>query len=208
MELEAIINQIEQYGYFGLFLWLWIGVLGIPIPNEIITMSVGYAGSEEFLDSSYLFGCTYLGLLAANTTSYVFGRIAGKPVISLLSKRKRSKKYIEKSMLLINKYRTFSLVMSYFLPGLRTMVPLLFGISGLKFFKFATISYTTIFIWTTIYFTLGRLLGDKVYMLMDSDYQVLFFTIVTVGLACFVFWKYLKYKQKMRLKLSGEEMHH
>ncbi|MBD8070480.1 DedA family protein [Bacillus sp. PS06] len=204
MELETIIAHIEDYGYFGLFLWLWLGVLGIPIPNEVITMSVGYASSLEILDPYYLFACTFLGLVAANTTSYLFGRIAGTRVLAALKKRKSTEKTLNRALRLNKKYRIFALVVSYFIPGLRTMVPLLFGISGLKFYKFALISYITILVWATSYFVLGSILGDQIYLLLDTRIHVIVSVLLTIFFIYVTVWMYIRSKGRGKLKSTGE----
>ncbi len=158
MELDAIAAVIEQYGYFGLFVWLWIGVIGIPVPNELIVMSVGYAGAINLLNPVYLFLFTYLGLVAASTTCFIVGKLSGKAILRFLKKRKKTKKYVHRSLSMIKKYHNFALIIGYFLPGIRNIIPLLFGLSGLTFFKFAFISYSTVLVWTTIYFLLGLFL--------------------------------------------------
>ncbi|WP_078544252.1 DedA family protein [Litchfieldia alkalitelluris] len=198
MELEAIVDSIEQYGYFGLFLWLWIGVLGIPIPNEVIIMTVGYAGSVELFNPFLLYLCAFFGLIAANTTSFLLGHLAGKPLLTYLNKKKRTKRTIERSMTLIDRYRTFSLVVSYFIPGLRTMVPFLFGLSGLRYYKFASISYSTIFIWTSIYFLLGSF-GLKLYMEVPVGLTFGMILFIVSGLIVLI-----TVKHKRRVKLKGE----
>jgi membrane-associated protein len=182
VELDAIFEVIEQYGYIGLFFWLWIGVIGIPIPNEVIVTSVGYAGSIGLLHSFYLFVITYLGLTAAVTTCFVVGKFAGRLILERIKKRRKATNYVNQSVTLINKYHVFSLCISYFIPGLRTMVPFLFGMSGLPYFKFALISYPTVLIWLTLFFTLGNQLGEQ----LDEGFQPQIMGITAIILICLV----------------------
>ena len=40
---------IEQYGYWALFFCLWLGIIGMPIPDEMIVMSGGFVSSLGIL---------------------------------------------------------------------------------------------------------------------------------------------------------------
>ncbi len=42
MELHELMSYIEQYGYWALFFCLWLGIIGMPIPDEMIVMSGGF----------------------------------------------------------------------------------------------------------------------------------------------------------------------
>ena len=182
MELDAIMKVIEQYGYIGLFFWLWVGVIGIPIPNEVIVTSVGYGGSLDLLNPIYLFLITYLGLIAAITTCFAVGKFAGSLILERIKKRKNVANYVNRSVTLINKYHVFSLCISYFIPGLRTMVPFLFGMSGLPYVKFILIAYPTVLIWLTLFFTLGYQLEEQ----LDGGLQPEVIFVIAIILLCLV----------------------
>lgn len=47
MGLQDLLSYIEQYGYFALFFSLWLGIVGIPLPDEMIVMSGGFMSSLE-----------------------------------------------------------------------------------------------------------------------------------------------------------------
>jgi membrane-associated protein len=42
MNHHAMIMLITQYGYAGIFVALFIGIIGIPLPIEIILLGAGY----------------------------------------------------------------------------------------------------------------------------------------------------------------------
>lgn len=50
MELNELMSYIEQYGYWALFFCLWLGIIGMPIPDEMIVMSGGLVSSMGILD--------------------------------------------------------------------------------------------------------------------------------------------------------------
>lgn len=182
MDLDLVINIIEENGYLGLFLWLWFGIFVIPVPNEVLLMTIGLASSMGSLNPILAFIVSYLGISAAFTTSYLLGRVVGRRVLRFLEKRKRFANTIESSMKLMEKYHAFSLTLSCFIPGARNLVPLLYGASRLPFKTFAVFAYSGALIWVMIVFMLGYLFGDKMETVMKYNKEVWLMAILAAAL--------------------------
>jgi membrane-associated protein len=184
MDLELVINVIENNGYLGLFIWLWFGVFVIPVPNEVILMTVGLASAKGALHPVHAFLVTYMGISAAFTSTYLLGRLIGRRLLQLFGKKKRFTNSIESAMKLMEKYHAFSLSLSCFAPGVRYLVPLLYGISRLPFRTFALFAYSGAFIWVSIIFVLGYLFGDKMDIVMKYTKEfwlvILAFAILSI----------------------------
>jgi membrane-associated protein len=184
MDLEMVINIIEDNGYLGLFLWLWFGVFVIPVPNEVILMTVGLASSKGALNPILAFLVTYMGISAAFSSSYLLGRVIGTRLLRMLEKKKRFANSIESAMKLMEKYHAFSLSLSCFAPGVRYLVPLLYGFSRLPFKTFALFAYSGAFVWVSIIFVLGYLFGDKMDVVMKYNKEfwlvVLAFALISI----------------------------
>lgn len=198
MEQEVIGNIIEKFGYIGLYFWLWFGMFGVPIPNEVIVSTIGYLAATNIFRPILIYIVTYFGLLSATTTSYLMGKIFGSVLLNHLKKRKKINQHIERSLALIDKYHSFSLTISYFLPGLRTMVPFVFGISRLSFYKFAIFSYTTVFVWMTLFFLLGYTLGENEQMIRQMSEELVL--IATIALLAFSIFNILRRKRRNGIK--------
>lgn len=183
MDLDLVINIIEENGYMGLFLWLWFGIFVIPVPNEVLLMTVGLASSMGSLNPFLAFIVSYSGISAAFTTSYLLGRVIGRRLLRFLEKRKRFANTIESSMKMMEKYHAFSLSLSCFVPGARNLVPLLYGFSRLPFKTFAVFAYSGAFIWVLIVFMVGYLFGDKMDAIMEYDKEMWLLAIIAAALA-------------------------
>lgn len=161
MELDVLLTVLKELGYYGIFLWLWLGMLSVPVPNEAIVTTVGYLASMQILEVQKAFVAGYLGIIASLTTSYLIGRTIGRKLVSSLSKKKGTKTSIRKGLYLIKKYHTYSLVISYFIPGVRIFVPFLYGMMRLSYFRFAFFSYSTAFVWFSLFFLIGMFTGKN-----------------------------------------------
>jgi membrane-associated protein len=191
MEIDILVNVVKELGYLGIFLWLWLGMLGIPIPNEIIVTAIGYLATTHILQFEIVFIAGYLGIVASLTTSYLLGRIVGKPLVRFFSKRKSTKESIRKGIHLIKKFHVYSLVISYFIPGVRNFVPFLYGMMRLPYLRFALLSYSTAFVWFSLFFTLGSVSGIN----GDISIYITVAAIVTISFGSFVV-NWIKRKKK------------
>lgn len=183
MDLDLVINIIEENGYMGLFFWLWFGIFVIPVPNEVLLITVGLASSMGSLNPLLAFIVSFAGISAAFTTSYLLGRLIGRRLLRFLEKRKRFANTIESSMKMMEKYHAFSLSLSCFVPGARNLVPLLYGFSRLPFKTFAVFVYSGAFIWVLIVFMIGYLFGDKMDAIMKYNKEMWLLAIIAVALA-------------------------
>ncbi|MGZ7150176.1 DedA family protein [Bacillus sp. BC08] len=181
MELHELLSYIEQYGYWALFFCLWLGIIGMPIPDEMIVMSGGFVSSLGILSVIPAFVLTYLGVVSGLSLGYILGKIFGTKVLDKLTKKKKAK-YLLKSQQMVEKYGHYALVTSYFIPVVRHIVPYLVGMNNMSFKTYALYSYTTGFVWTFVYFVLGSVFGQHIESIVAVaiEYGVYFGGIVFV----------------------------
>jgi membrane-associated protein len=160
---DILLNLIEHYGYLALFFALWLGIVGMPIPDEAIVMTGGLVTTLGLLNPIPAFILTYMGVISGLSLGYILGNRIGVRILNRIIKNKQStKRYIFKSQDILEKFGQYALVISYFLPVVRHLMPYLVGIGKMPYPKYALYSYSTGLIWTLIYFFLGRLFGDHI----------------------------------------------
>ncbi|ALC50713.1 DedA family protein [Bacillus thuringiensis] len=181
MELHELLSYIEQYGYWALFFCLWLGIIGMPIPDEMIVMSGGFVSSVGILSVVPSFVLTYLGVVSGLSLGYILGKVFGTKILHKLMKKKKAK-YLIKSQEMVDKYGQYALVTSYFIPVVRHIVPYLVGMNNMSFKTYAFYSYTTGFVWTLVYFVLGSLFGQHIESIVAIaiEYGVYFGVIVFI----------------------------
>ncbi|HEQ3526590.1 TPA: DedA family protein [Bacillus cereus] len=181
MELHELLSYIEQYGYWALFFCLWLGIIGMPIPDEMIVMSGGFVSSVGVLSVVPSFVLTYLGVVSGLSLGYILGKVFGTKILHKLMKKKKAK-YLIKSQEMVDKYGQYALVTSYFIPVVRHIVPYLVGMNNMSFKTYAFYSYTTGFVWTLVYFVLGSLFGQHIESIVAIaiEYGVYFGVIVFI----------------------------
>jgi membrane protein DedA with SNARE-associated domain len=161
MEFEMLSESVSQYGYPALFFLLWLGIVGMPIPDEVIVLSAGVLTSLGVLRVFPAFLATYLGVVSGLSLGYVLGRMVGAPALNWISGKKGMERHVERARQLLTRYGSFALCISYFFPVVRHVVPYLVGIGKMTFRRYAVFSYTTGLVWTLILFSAGHVLGDN-----------------------------------------------
>jgi len=195
MELQDLLLFIEQYGYFALFFSLWLGIIGMPLPDEMIVMSGGLLSSLGKLVIWRSFLLTYLGVVSGLSLGFILGKLFGHRVLDKLVKKKKAK-YLSKSKKLLDQYGRFALVLSYFIPIVRHILPYLVGMNNMPYKTYALFSYTTGFVWTLIYFTLGLLFGSQIeYISVIATKYGIYFGLFIVTVSCIYYFYIRKFKK-------------
>ncbi|OPA81252.1 alkaline phosphatase [Paenibacillus selenitireducens] len=154
--MDQILHWIGDYGYAALFFALWLGIVGMPIPDEVIVMTGGAVSHSGLLHAMPAFFITYLGVITGLSIGYIVGRRIGSPILDRLRQKKELRRYIDQAERLISKYGTAALMMSYFIPGVRHIVPYLVGVNRMPYRKYVVYSSTAGLLWTGIFFSIGQ----------------------------------------------------
>ncbi|RXT03715.1 DedA family protein [Ammoniphilus sp. CFH 90114] len=200
MDLDVILHGVEHYGYAALFFFLWLGIVGMPIPDEVIVMSGGFMTSTGIFEPLPAFILTYAGVVSGLTIGYCVGRAIGFPAIQYLMRKKKMGKYIEKAHDLIKRYGAFSLVLSYFLPVVRHVVPYIVGMNKMPFYQYALFSFSTGFVWTLALFITGMYFGQSIEVISRYMTHIGWMAISISGITALVIFLVNK------IKKTGEQV--
>ncbi|EKN66764.1 hypothetical protein BABA_14942 [Neobacillus bataviensis LMG 21833] len=153
---------IEHFGYFGIIIALFGGIVGLPIPDEILLTYVGYSvftGKMAYLLSLF---CAFIGACSGITISFILGVKLGIPFLHKFGPKLHiTEARIERTRKLFNKLGPFLLIIGFFIPGVRHITAYLAGINCYSYKKFALFAYLGAAIWCFTFITLGRLLGEN-----------------------------------------------
>jgi membrane protein DedA with SNARE-associated domain len=188
MDFSIILDLIREYGYIGLYFWLWLGMFGIPVPNEVLVSSIGIIAQKGILHTVPALLTIYLGVISSLTTCYALGRCLGKGVYSKLEKNDRMEASFAKGEELLNKYHAFALCISYFLPGVRNVVPFLAGFMKLPYYQFAIAAYTSAILWVTTFFFMGRLVWNHIQLIVLYRAELLIAALIFIVLSFAYDW--------------------
>ncbi|GAB6931240.1 DedA family protein [Paenibacillus sp. JCM 10914] len=160
--MDTLLQFIEQIGHYALFLVLCLGLVGLPVPNEVVAMTGGTLAASGILSPVPSFFMIYLGICSGSTVGYMLSRFTASRLLDRFSDRQKIRQFLEVSEKLTRQYGNYAICISAFLPILRNVTPYAVGMKGMPYPNFALFSYTASFLWTSIYYSLGLVVGDKV----------------------------------------------
>ncbi|WP_342562357.1 DedA family protein [Paenibacillus sp. FSL R7-0345] len=157
-----IIEMITQYGYLAVFLLMALGIIGIPVPDELLMLFVGYLCSLMVLNFSVSVLVCFMGSITGTLISYTIGRRVGQPVVEKFGKwvglTPRRFASVKRWFL---KFGYWTVFIAYFIPGLRHVCSYISGISAMSFRKYLLITTAGALIWSILFVSIGYFVGAR-----------------------------------------------
>lgn len=157
-----IIEMISQYGYLAIFGLLALGLIGLPVPDELLMLFVGYLSSTMVLDFSVSVLVCFIGSITGMLISYTIGLRLGQPMvdkygkwIGLTPKRFSSVKRW------FFRFGNWTVFIAYFVPGLRHVTSYISGISAMSFRKYLVVTVAGALTWSLLFVSIGYFVGSR-----------------------------------------------
>ena len=188
---EIAFQWISQYGYGGLFSLLTFGIVGLPVPDEWLLTFSGYLVFNGTLRFVPTFAAAFFGSACGITLSYTLGRIFDTYVLVKYG----SYLHLTPAMLArvhswFERRGRWTLLVGYFIPGVRHLTGYVAGASELSFSKFALFAYSGAFCWAAVFITLGYYLGEewnRVLEKLDNTKILMFGLVAAAAIVWFAF---------------------
>ncbi|MGF7046986.1 membrane protein DedA with SNARE-associated domain [Paenibacillus sp. DS2015] len=156
MVSNMILELINQYGYLIFYLAFSLGPFGIPIPNEVTILTGATLSHMGVINPWLTYFCVLSGLLTAFTLSYFAGKFFGQKLKNKFQKNRN----FQRAEQILTKRGNTAMYIGMFIPVVRYIIPMLMGLSGASYKRFALISYSSALGWTLIFFSAGTFFGD------------------------------------------------
>jgi membrane protein DedA with SNARE-associated domain len=149
-------NLIEEAHILVLFFTLTFTLAAAPINKETVVITMAIMSGNGVINPILAF----LVLVFANYISYFVFFFIGRfsemlKKIVLNEKSVRIGKQIDKSNHFIEKYGPISIIISYFIPGVRQVLPVIMGMTPFKLSRFMWISFWGSLIWMGFIYTIA-----------------------------------------------------
>ncbi|WP_173912837.1 DedA family protein [Acinetobacter sp. Marseille-Q1618] len=197
---EWIISIMEQLGYFGIALLMFLDNVFPPIPSEIIMPSAGLAASQGKLVLTGVIIAGSLGSLIAAALLYWIGHKISQKI--LFEWVERYGKYlflksadVEKSLDWFEKYGHRIVFFGRMIPAVRSLISIPAGMSDMPFWKFMLYSGLGTIIWTTFLACVGFYFGEN-QALMHQIFSRVSYIIIAIVVIIVLWIVYRRYQRK------------
>lgn len=178
--LVLLILFIEVGIFFGFFLpgdpLLFVSGMVIAAANE-----TPYPFSGDLLNLSFWM----LLFIAATALGYTLGYWLGAKFGIVIHRKKDSwifkKKYIDEANAFYKKRGRFAIIISRFLPVVRTFAPLIGGMVEMDFRKFSFYNILGAVIWVVSITSLGFVLGENAWVKDNLEYIIIALVLIVTA---------------------------
>jgi membrane protein DedA with SNARE-associated domain len=156
-----VLEWISHYGPPAIFVLLALGVVGLPVPDELLMTFIGsliYRGDLPMIPSVL---AALGGAMTGISMSYALGRGAGHVLIKHGHYFHVTPQRIERTHAWFERFGKWTLILGYFIPGVRHLTAFVAGSSRLHLGAFALFAYAGALLWVATFLTLGYVLGER-----------------------------------------------
>jgi membrane protein DedA with SNARE-associated domain len=193
MSEETILQFVGHYGYIGIFSVLMFGIIGLPVPDEVLMTFTGYLVSLGKLHFMYTVLVASLGSITGMSISFFVGQKLGLPFLQKYGRRVHiTEERLNKMDRWFVRFGKYAVTIGYFIPGVRHTTALFAGISKWSYASFLLYAIPGALAWALTFVTTGMVVGHhwKQFSHLLHRYLVVAFAILLVG--AFVWWWFRK----------------
>jgi|SRR5262245_36040418 len=163
MTEQLIVQWVADYGYFGIFFLLILGIVGLPVPDEWLLVFAGYLAFKNVLGFVPTLAIAVIGSACGLTVSYVLGRTSGHYFLRRCGRwLSIDEQKLSRAQEWFHKLGRWVLVIGPFIPGVRNLMGYMAGASRLRLDVFARFAYLGALISSTTFVTFGYFAGRHV----------------------------------------------
>ena len=195
--LGAWVTQYGPWIYLVLFLIIFgeTGLVVLPfLPGDSLLFIAGAFGASGLIDPVLLAALLMLAAVLGNTVNYAVGRYIGPRVFSS-NFRFLDQNALIKTHQFYERHGGKTIVLSRFLPVVRTFAPFVAGVGSMNFVRFQLFNISGAVLWVAGLVTLGYFFGNVPIIKEHLN------TIVIIGVAAAIvpvalgaLWKIFKRK--------------
>ena len=194
--IEITVTLVNQIGYLGIFIGMFLESTLFPLPSELIMIPAGLAASKGSMNIYFVTIAGISGNVLGAIFSYYLALKIGHPLLLKIGKYFFVK---EETIIKIEKYFAdhgpISVFIGRLLPGFRHFISLPAGLAkmDIKLFFIYTLLGSTI--WTSILSALGYFIGENQHLIEENLHELVIAAAVTCTalIAGYVFYKRRKY---------------
>src|SRR6266404_4736146 len=173
---QSMALWLGQYGYSAIFFLLIGGIVGFPVPDQLLLVVSGYLILTKSLAIAPTLFAAVLGSICGITLSYLIGRCSG----AYLAKTHFAAARMEKARTYFERFGGWTLVFGYFVPGVRNLIGFTSGMMRLRVKYFARYAYAGAIVSSLTCVCAGYFLGTQANWMLASVGRV---ALVPVGAA-------------------------
>ena len=187
-----IAELLSTWGYLGIFVAVFVGNLGVPVPEETVMLAAGFLAGQALLDLRLVYVVVIISAVTGDCCGYLIGRSGGQRLLEWLATTfPFMRTRYERLQLFFRTHGSKAVFMARFITGARFMAGPMAGSCGMPFVQFLGWNMLGAIVWCSLVVTVGYLVGNELSPALAMAHQIsrwlglgAFFLLLIV----FVFW--------------------
>lgn len=179
------IAMIQTGSYLGLAFLVFAEsglLIGIFLPGDSLLFAAGLLAASGFFVLGPLMMIVIVAAIVGDSIGYWFGSEVGEMIFKRKDSRFFKQEYLKRTELFYRKYGGRAVVLARFVPIVRTLAPILAGVSSMKYRVFLAYNMLGGVLWGAGMILLGFFLGS---IIPNSEKYILPLSLVIVFISFF-----------------------
>ena len=173
-------GPLAAYGFIFLIIFIETGVVFMPfLPGDSLLFAAGFFAHLGSLDIVHLLAVVWVAAIVGDQCNFFIGHFFGKRIIASGKIKVMTPERIEKSEAFLDKWGHLAIFLGRFFPFIRTFVPFLAGVGGMKWHSFVLYNILGGIVWSTAFSLLGYFFGGI--PVVQEHFELLIVGIVAVS---------------------------
>jgi len=199
IEFFDIPQLIASYGYIGIFLIVFLesGIF-FALPGDSLLFTAGILASTNILSIQTLIPLIFVATFLGGIFGYFVGMHIARLQKYSLFRRILKDKHLEIAEKFFAKHGKLTIILSRFVPIVRTFAPIVAGIVRMPYKLFIKYSFIGSLLWSFSMTLLGYFLGQIIPQI--KDYLSVFILLVVLLSVLPIFFEIIKGKREKKSK--------
>ncbi len=161
-ELDSLLRTV---GYLGIFVIIFAEsglLIGFFLPGDSLLFTAGFLASQGVFNIALLCIVTFIAAVLGDNVGYQFGKKAGPRLFKKPNSILFSQENINRSERFYKKHGGKAIILSRFVPVVRTFAPIIAGVGKMQYKMFFIYNVTGALIWAVGVTLLGYFLGKSI----------------------------------------------
>ncbi len=167
--------------FLGLFLFSEVGLfLGFFLPGDTLLLTAGIYAMQGKLPIAGVIIVAALAAIAGDTTAYLIGRHLGRRIFKKEESALFNPKHVIRAEKFYEKYGARAVLISHYLPVVRTFTPLIGGVASMPYPKFLAFDGLGDTSWAILLSLLGYYVASRI---PNIDHYILYAVAAVIVLS-------------------------
>jgi membrane-associated protein len=159
-------------------------MIGFFFPGDSLLFTLGMMAANQEVDVGLpVWGvciCIFIAAFVGDQTGYFIGRGVGPKVFRKPDSRLFKREYVDRTHAFFDKYGGRAIILSRFVPIVRTFTPVVAGVGKMPYLHFLPFSFLGALLWGSGVTYLGSLLGRFAFVQENIEYILIGIVLVSV----------------------------